>query len=48
MKLERILGGLDMSFSDCYYIKAEEFCVKVTDGTHDSPKRKTEGKFLIT
>ena len=37
-----------MSFSDCYYIKAEEFCVKVTDGTHDSPKRKTEGKFLIT
>ncbi len=30
------------------YIKADEYCSHVTDGTHDSPKRATEGKYLIT
>ncbi|MBP3532321.1 MAG: restriction endonuclease subunit S [Thermoguttaceae bacterium] len=28
--------------------KAEEFCFKVTDGTHDSPKPQLEGRRLIT
>lgn len=30
------------------FTPAQEYCTKVTDGTHDSPKRKTEGKYLIT
>lgn len=30
------------------FIKASEYCSKVTDGTHDSPKRQTTGKYLIT
>ena len=29
-------------------IKATEYCLKVADGTHDSPKRKDFGKPLIT
>lgn len=33
---------------DWDYVKASEFCSKVTDGTHDSPKRQDEGKPLIT
>lgn len=28
--------------------KAEEVCERVTDGTHDSPQKKDEGKYLIT
>lgn len=28
--------------------KAEDFCFKVADGTHDSPKKKKSGKYLIT
>lgn len=28
--------------------KAEDFCFKVTDGTHDSPKQKESGFYLIT
>ena len=28
--------------------KALEFCYNVTDGTHDSPKPKEEGYYLIT
>ncbi len=28
--------------------KAEDFCEKVTDGTHDSPKKKETGKYLVT
>lgn len=28
--------------------KAEEYCERVTDGTHDSPKQKESGKPLIT
>ena len=30
------------------FIPAETFCIKVTDGTHDSPKRVESGKKLIT
>lgn len=29
-------------------IKAEDFCFTVTDGTHDSPKAKEDGHYLIT
>ena len=28
--------------------RAEDFCLTVTDGTHDSPKPKTCGRYLIT
>lgn len=28
--------------------KATDFCYKITDGTHDSPKEVKEGKYLIT
>lgn len=27
---------------------AEKFCLKVADGTHDSPKQSKEWKFLVT
>ena len=37
-----------MSFSEWKYIEASLFCSKVTDGTHDSPKRQAIGKPLIT
>jgi len=30
------------------YIAGDEFCLKVTDGTHDSPKQSDNGKPLIT
>ncbi len=30
------------------YIRAEEYCERVFDGTHDSPKPKDEGRLLIT
>jgi len=33
---------------DWKFVKASEFCSKITDGTHDSPKRQNEGKPLIT
>jgi type I restriction enzyme S subunit len=29
-------------------VKAGEYCFNVTDGTHDSPKRVENGKYLIT
>lgn len=29
-------------------VKAEDFCYTVTDGTHDSPKAKENGHYLIT
>ena len=29
-------------------VKAEDFCFTVTDGTHDSPKAKENGHYLIT
>ncbi len=34
--------------SDWQFIKSSKYCVKVTDGTHDSPKQKLNGNFLIT
>jgi type I restriction enzyme S subunit len=37
-----------MSFKERNYIDAQSFCIKVTDGTHDSPKSKEFGKHLIT
>lgn len=37
-----------MSFDEWKYVQAQEYCIKVADGTHDSPKRKEEGKPLIT
>jgi type I restriction enzyme, S subunit len=37
-----------MSGEGWNYIEASSFCLKVTDGTHDSPKRKDIGKLLIT
>src|SRR3546814_2695872 len=33
---------------DWEFVKACEYCSKVTDGTHDSPKRQSEGIYLIT
>src|SRR5213594_4381420 len=29
-------------------VPAEQFCVSVRDGTHDSPKRVEHGRFLVT
>lgn len=29
-------------------LPANKFCVRVTDGTHDSPKKQNKGKYLIT
>ena len=31
-----------------FTVFAEDYCKKVTDGTHDSPKKQLEGKYLIT
>lgn len=31
-----------------HFIRASEYCSKVTDGTHDSPKQQTIGRYLIT
>jgi type I restriction enzyme S subunit len=30
------------------FVSATEFCKKVTDGTHDSPKQQSKGNYLIT
>ncbi len=30
------------------YVPASDYCDKVTDGTHDSPKRSEQGKSLVT
>jgi len=30
------------------YVPGNEYCVKVTDGTHDSPRQAEYGKPLIT
>lgn len=32
----------------CEYQRADEYCVNVTDGTHDSPKKTESGQYLIT
>ncbi|MDW3080854.1 restriction endonuclease subunit S [Vibrio sp. 1403] len=37
-----------MLSNDWQYLLGEEFCSKVTDGTHDSPKQAEYGKPLIT
>ena len=29
-------------------VPAEEFCIKVTDGTHSTPKKQEKGRYLIT
>ena len=34
--------------SDWDYIPAEKYCLKVTDGTHDTPKKVQDGKYLVT
>jgi type I restriction enzyme S subunit len=34
--------------TDWNYIPSLEFCTKITDGTHDSPKQQKEGKHLVT
>ena len=34
--------------SDWGLVKSNEFCLGIADGTHDSPKRKDEGHYLIT
>lgn len=34
--------------SDWNFIPSLEFCSKITDGTHDSPKQQKEGKYLVT
>jgi len=34
--------------SDWKFIPSAEFCLRVTDGTHDSPKEQKTGKHLIT
>lgn len=33
---------------DMALIKLEDYCLSVRDGTHDTPKPKNEGKYLIT
>jgi len=33
---------------DWTYVSSLEFCSKITDGTHDSPKQQKEGKHLVT
>jgi type I restriction enzyme S subunit len=43
--VETTLGGLPIEWK---LINAESFCVKVADGTHDSPKKSREGKLLVT
>lgn len=37
-----------MSFNGWNYISGRDYCIKVADGTHDSPKRKDSGRYLIT
>lgn len=34
--------------ADWTVLNANDFCLRVTDGTHDSPKKTMDGKFLIT
>jgi type I restriction enzyme S subunit len=37
-----------MNSKDWIYINSSEFCQKIADGTHDSPKRKEAGRPLVT
>ena len=34
--------------ADWSFIPSTQFCLRVTDGTHDSPKEQSTGKYLIT
>jgi type I restriction enzyme, S subunit len=43
--VETILGKLP---SDWKIVNAENYCQKVADGTHDSPKKTKTGKLLVT
>ena len=43
--VETILGKLP---SDWNIVNAENYCQKVADGTHDSPKKTKTGKLLVT
>lgn len=36
------------SMSKWKELRAQDFCFYVTDGTHDSPKRRTKGYYLLT
>ena len=36
------------SMSEWKELRAQDFCFYVTDGTHDSPKRRTKGYYLLT
>jgi len=42
---ETTLGKIPVDWS---LLTAEKFCVKVADGTHDSPKPQNRGKYLVT
>ena len=33
---------------DWKFVPSSKFCLRITDGTHDSPKEQTTGKHLIT
>lgn len=39
------MGGVSMEWKE---VIATDYCYKVADGTHDSPKRQNKGRFLIT
>lgn len=39
---------VDLVPEDWEAMKARDFCIKVADGTHDSPKQTEQGKYLIT
>lgn len=39
------MGGISMEWKE---VIATDYCYKVADGTHDSPKRQNKGRFLIT
>ena len=36
------------SMSEWKELRAQDFCFYVTDGTHDSPKKRTKGYYLLT
>lgn len=39
------MGGVSMEWKE---VIATDYCYKVADGTHDSPKKQSKGRFLIT
>lgn len=47
-EIHKNLGGLGMGFENWITDQATDFCYKVIDGTHDSPKKRESGKHLIT